>query len=107
VIDILILVILAILANFRITRLISQDTILDSLRAVINRKAAEPNSGWYYIAEWMNCAHCVGMWMAFLIVVALSFYFHWSFLAGILIWLAVAGGQSFLWSLVERNYEEE
>jgi hypothetical protein len=101
VIDILIIALLAIFANYRLSRLLSTDTILDSLRTVINRKAAGLNSGWYYVAEWINCAHCVGMWIAFFITISLSLYFQWGFLTGMLMWLAIAGGQSFLWSLVE------
>jgi hypothetical protein len=101
VIDILIFGLLAIFATYRIARLVSTDTILNGLRNTVNRKAAEQNSGWYYFAEWINCAHCVGIWIAFFIVIILSLYFRWGFLAGMLMWLAIAGGQSFLWSLVE------
>jgi hypothetical protein len=103
--NILIILVLAIFATYRLARLVSKDTILDALRNAINKKAAEPDSGWYYIAEWMNCPHCVGVWIAFFIVIALSFYFHWSFGLGILAWLAVAGGQSFMQSLVENDEE--
>jgi hypothetical protein len=107
VIKTLIVILLAILATYRLARLISQDTILDTLREMINRKASELNSLWYWVAEWMNCAHCVGVWIAFFMMIALSFYFHWRFLEAMLIWLAIAGGQSYLWSMVEGNYEEE
>jgi hypothetical protein len=103
--NIILVSILAIFATFRLARLISRDTIFDALRNAINRKAAEPDSGWYFIAEWMNCPHCVGVWIAFFIVISLSFYFRWTFLAGMLIWLAVAGAQSFLQSLVEHDEE--
>jgi hypothetical protein len=41
------------------------------------------------------------MWIAFFITISLSLYFQWGFLTGMLMWLAIAGGQSFLWSLVE------
>lgn len=106
-IDILILVILAILATYRLARLLSRDTILEGLRRSIYRKASNPASGWYFIAELVKCPHCLGVWIAFFTVIILSLYFHWMLLEGVLIWLAVAGGQSFLQSIVDMNSVED
>lgn len=105
--DIFLVTVMAILVTFRLARLISRDTILDNLRIAVNQKASDRNSSWYWIAEWMNCAHCNGIWISFFITIGLSLYFRWNFLLEMLAWLSIAGGQSFLQSLVEKQDDEE
>ncbi len=86
---------LASLACYRLARLVSQDIITDGLRRAVGRKAAgKPhNHPWIWLAEWLYCAHCSGVWfaagLAWLIGPA-------SWKEYLLSWLAIAGVQSFM-----------
>jgi hypothetical protein len=55
-------IILAALASYRLAILISNDTVpFEPLRLYIGKYANKSKLG-YYLAEGINCHHCVGMW---------------------------------------------
>jgi len=99
--------ILAILATFRLARILSKDTISDQLRAIPGRWAAGKDKyTWqWYLAEWINCPFCTGVWIAAGI----------AFLAAgktdrksyVLNLFAIAGGQTLLTMLTERGIYDE
>lgn len=96
--------ILAILICYRLARLIAVDegplgiflNIRKSLGAYDYKADGQAKTN---IGRGISCAHCVGVWMAFLIA---FFWFDFTWLI-FPYWLAITGGQSFLWSLTNDN----
>ncbi len=92
---------LLILATYRLSRLISIDDgpfdLMFKFRVILGGYDLDENgipSSW--IGRGIQCVHCVGFWIALLITIAYtSIYHYWIF-------LAIAGGQSFLWSMNNR-----
>lgn len=85
---------LGVFAVLRLGRLIAWDNLTSPLRVAIGRKAAGDTSFWYFLAELVNCKHCVGVWAAGLVSI---FVAKPSPLGdAVLIWLGLAGAQSYL-----------
>lgn len=96
--------ILAVLATFRLARIVSKDTIFEQVRAEFGKAAAgkKKYSLNWYLAEWINCQLCTGVWFA-------------AFFAGllgarrkkfILYWLSIAGAQSLIALLIGGLYND-
>jgi len=98
----LIIIVLSIFANYRLSRLISIDEITKPVRSLIGRKVtADKHNFWWWLAELINCPHCVGVWIA----AVLAWFIAYSITEFVLLWLAIAGAQSFLQSLVGGSDE--
>lgn len=79
----LVLVVTA-LAVFRLTRLVTSDTITEPLRArVLNgpttysRAQRKPSAARVRLYDFITCAWCVSMWIAALAVVELQYRWAW------------------------------
>jgi hypothetical protein len=88
---------LAILACYRLSRLIALDEgpggLFLNIRAAGGAYDYGPNGqAVTNFGRGISCPHCVGVWMAFIFAIAL-FQFDWLL---VLYWLAIAGGQSLL-----------
>jgi hypothetical protein len=98
----MILFILCVLVTYRLSRLISIDTgpydMCMLFREFLGKKAAEygmvGNRTWRMLAELTNCPYCNGAWIALVLSFIFKFDYPWW-----LIWLAIAGAQSFLVSV--------
>lgn len=84
-----------ILADYRLARVISSDDISRQVRQAFGKRAAklgEFSLAWY-VAEWLNCPYCQGVWGAGLLAL-LAHPHDWR---EWLTWtLAIAGGQVIL-----------
>lgn len=96
--------IVLILVCYRLSRLIAIDegpfSIFLKLRVKLgaydygNNGQAQSNLG-----RGINCPHCIGLWIALpLALIASGIQWH-----TLLYWFAIAGGQSFLWSLTSDS----
>lgn len=83
------------LAVFRLTDLISIDTITEPLRNAIGRKSTS-SKAWRFLAELVHCQYCAGVWVALLGTVASTFVVRLSVIDFLMLWLSVAGGQALL-----------
>jgi hypothetical protein len=92
------LLVLLILACYRLARLISQDLITEFIRNWFGRQAATGRPAWQFLAELVHCPYCTGVWMAAVLALSVS---H-TFLEWCLYTLAIAGGQSFLQNLNDK-----
>lgn len=90
-----------ILADYRLSVLLSKDQIAEPLRAAIGRKASG-SAFWKFVADLISCPFCLGVWFALAIVIAARSKLG-RFLIGV---FAVAGGQDFLQSIVMSRDEE-
>lgn len=95
------LFILASLAAFRITRLITTDTfpLVAKPRAALLRRYG--TSSW---SELLTCTYCLGAWIALGILALLKWlgYAHLTWGQVLLIWPALAGAQALLNALDSR-----
>lgn len=96
----LLLLALAIFANYRLAELVAIDTIFEPLRLSIGKRVdpMKHDSVWY-AAELVNCPYCLGIWFAFIFALLIA---H-GILYVILTWLAIAGAQAFLESVGSRQ----
>lgn len=98
----LILLIKLILATFRLTELIVKDDapydISKKLRQTAGRNASK-SIHHKTLADALNCKYCLGIWMA-IIILALS-KIKW--LKWIVDILAIAGGQSLIESIIDKD----
>ena len=88
--------VLAIFATYRIARAVTQDGISARLRERIGRAAGNSPrySPRWYLAELLNCAFCAGWWVAAPIAgLALNGSLIATFL---LFWWGIAGAQAFM-----------
>jgi hypothetical protein len=91
--------ILAALAVYRLAYMIAMEdgpfALFSRFRMWLGRNAADkPEHGIAWtLAELFNCAHCVGIWLA---AIAALIFFPIKGFDFILIWLALAGLQSYL-----------
>lgn len=101
-------IILAILAVYRLSELVALDTgpydIFDKFRRMLGRKASSGSSTWKTLADLVNCPFCCGIWFSIFFTVLILF----PTLPGdiFILFLAIAGGQTFLESL-SGNTETE
>lgn len=91
------LLILAILACYRLSRLIALDegpgSLLLNIRAAVGAYEYGPNGqAITNLGRGISCPHCVGIWTAAGLALAIFPLNLWL----ILYWLAIAGGQSLL-----------
>ena len=97
--DLLIAYLLSVFAVYRVARMIAREdgpgNVFQDLRGALLRAPAWVQTG-------MSCPLCLGFWIALipaLILVPIGLTtWHWS----VGIWLAIAGGQAFLWDLVTK-----
>ena len=94
--DDLLLLILGILATYRIAQFVAYDDapfgLMSRFRTYLGKKAAggAKYGIWWSLAELIHCPYCVGLWTALIIVlVFMPDHFF-------LYWLTIAGGQAFL-----------
>lgn len=89
---------LLILASYRLSRLISKDSIFEPFREWLGKQASNRNRFWLFVAELFHCPYCLGIWISagFALTVSHSFL-EWS-----LHTLAIAGGQSLLQELSDH-----
>ena len=97
---------LAILACYRLARLSAVDEgpagVLMRLRiAAGGYDLGENGEPLTNIGRGMICPHCWGVWWAGVLAVAV---FGWQPPMSLLWWLAIAGGQSFLWSICDGAF---
>lgn len=104
--------ILLILANYRLSRLIAIDDgpndIMFQMRIWLgaldyDHQGEETTS----LGRGIKCPHCVGLWVGIILAIIYTSVYHslnyqYPFLV-IFYTLAISGGQSFLWSLHERE----
>lgn len=87
---------LAVLACYRLARLVSRDTLTDGLRGwAVNRAVGKlPYSPAWLLAEWLHCSYCLGVWLA----VPCAVLVVWPTFPGdiLLAWLGIAGGQALI-----------
>jgi hypothetical protein len=96
--------ILAIFANYRLSRLVSQDEIFKPIRAAIGKAASGKgeNHPAYWLAELVYCPYCLGVWFAVILAwLTRKGKFHPS--AFILRTFAIAGGQAWLQSMADME----
>ena len=94
-------IVLAILACYRIAQYIPFDEgpggIFSALRSGVGRKAGMEGGLWYWLAEFLRCVFCEGVWIALGLVPAILIP---TIIGDIfLLWQGIAGGQAFLQSL--------
>jgi hypothetical protein len=86
------------LATYRVSELFSLDNgpydIFLNLRKWLGVRASEGSATWRTLADLINCPFCLGIWFALAGVLLLIWHTRYSDL--ILIWLAIAGVQTFL-----------
>ena len=89
-------------ASWMLTREEGPFGVFGTLRQVIGKRAADQVTGsWWTLAELFNCPLCLGVWISALGIILIL-------LPGIvakliILWLAVAGLQSFLSLLVIKD----
>ncbi len=98
-------ILLAVFAVYRVAELIAIDDgpyeIFLRFRKWAGTKASVGHGFWYNVAELVHCPFCVGVWIAF--IVALPVVLP-SFIGDVfLIFLGLAGAQTFLETLSTRN----
>ena len=99
------LILVAILATYRVAQFIVYDDapfgLMNKARSYLGRKAsgAKKYGAWWSLAELINCPFCVGLWVS-LLVILFIFGVHWY---SVLYWLAIAGGQAWLESMVQSR----
>lgn len=98
------LFLLVVLAVYRLALLVAQDLLLDSFRKKIGRWAGGhlPRTFPWYVSELVNCPYCTGVWFALAGAFYLARAWHLDFLTSLVLWLALAGAQAFLFSLGGR-----
>jgi len=95
-------ILIAILATYRVAQFIAYDDapfgLMKLLRLYLGKKAAEAKQHgvWWSLAELINCPFCIGFWFS-LLITPFIFGVHWY---SILFWLAIAGGQAWLESMI-------
>jgi hypothetical protein len=94
------LIVLA-LADYRLSLILSKDTISEDLRARLGRRAYR-GGAWKFAADLINCPYCVGVWGALFLTMA-SKVRPGKALAYV---LAVAGLQDVLQGLLWGDDEE-
>ena len=92
-------ILLAILAAYRLSRLIAYDDIFKGMRQWVGRKAAGSFSRWRWVADLVHCPHCSGVWFAAFLAVMFLFIYPETGWKVILVWLGIAGGQELLQSV--------
>lgn len=103
-----ILITLAALATYRLSLLITRERglfgVFAVLRVFTGKKAGTSNGAriWVELAELVRCPHCMGVWVA--AVLALALYGLRPLT--LLVWLGVAGVQSFMTALSEGEHGE-
>jgi len=104
------LVVVGVFAVFRVAELFSIDDgpygIFKRIREYAGRKAIS-SKFWFEVAEMVNCPYCVGIWIAFFLSILISIMGKMNLIHFLIIWMAIAGGQSFLWSLIKNGEREE
>ena len=96
--------ILAILAAFRVGRIVAKDTVSQQVRGLVGKMAAGKNqySPQWYLAELVNCQFCVGVWAS--AFMAILIHKKDDGLKNYLVnFLAVAGGGCALAMYLERG----
>jgi hypothetical protein len=83
----LVLLLVLTLASFRVTRLVTRDTITEPLRSRI----PDNDSGLGYL---IRCDWCAGIWVSGVIVLGTNLMHD--FALPVLVWAAVAGGLGLL-----------
>ena len=94
-------IILAILATYRLSRLVADDQAAVPLRAWAGRRASGQPTGSpaFLLAELVNCPYCLGVWFAAFLALLLK---PGSAREWVLTWLAIAGGQALVQEIVDR-----
>lgn len=92
-------------AVYRLAELISHDLIFESVRQWTGRRAAAGKRFWIWVADWMRCPLCIGVWLsfpaAFLFVYTLFAPFRLDYM--LVVWMGVAGAQYLLSNLTLDN----
>jgi hypothetical protein len=101
--------VLAVLATYRIARLVVIDVgpfrLLETIRRFCGRMAAKRSPLWITIADGMNCAFCMGEWIA---IILLILALKPTFLGDLfLLWQAIAGAQTFVQVISEKEINIE
>jgi hypothetical protein len=91
------------LAVFRLGNLLSKDTITAGLRIFVGRLASG-SPIWKYIAEWINCPYCNGVWFAIIGAVVLK---PKTIIEFFIYWLSIAGGQYLLQSMISERQNND
>lgn len=96
--------ILAVLAVYRISQLLSCDAIFTSFRIALGRKASSGSKYWKCAADLIHCPFCLGFWFALFV----TFFMPYSNLITFLLWwLGIAGASTFLESVSPCRADRE
>jgi len=88
--------ILSAFAIYRLSEIITIDTISEQFRAYLGKRAGKKYSFSWYVSELFHCPYCVGVWLAILFVCP---FWPADITTAIIIWVALAGGQALLESV--------
>jgi hypothetical protein len=93
-------------AVYRLSELLSKDLILDGLRRRIAQRAAVGGAAWKFIADWIHCPLCIGVWLALPTAFLYDAYVLdvKNLLNVFILWLGIAGMQYLL--SVKSIYED-
>lgn len=92
------LFLVAVLAAYRLTRLVNEDTILDRPRSWFFMHAPA------FFAEMIGCPYCIGFWIAGLVVAAIDVFVPVAM--PVLYWLATAGGSALIYELIYKGTDD-
>lgn len=96
----LFLIVLAIFATYRLAELVAIDVLFQPFRNYLGKHVTiGKHNAWWWVAELINCPYCLGIWFA--LPLAFLCATEWQYV--LLSWFAIAGGQTFLESLSERD----
>lgn len=98
----------AILATWRIARIVTKDTVSDQARKIVGKQAAgkKQYSPEWYLAELINCQFCVGVWASILVAFLVSDHKK-GVKSYLLNFMAIAGGQNLLALWIDQRGDYE
>lgn len=92
------LFIVVVLAAYRITRLVNEDTILDRPRTWFYMHAPK------FLAEMVGCPFCVGFWIAGIVVAVTNLAVPVNL--PVLYWFGAAGGSALIYELISKGSDD-
>lgn len=98
-----------VLATFRVTRLLIDDTIFDAPRGWLFNRGVRRAPG-RFLVDLFSCPWCLSVWVSAAIVAVTAWLDAalvpdvWS---GVLLWLAIAAGAAVVYRIVDSLPEEE
>lgn len=96
-----------VLAAWRATRAVTVDAITQPFREWLVRWSFSERAGHWreWVHDLLTCQHCLGFWLSGLVAAAWAFGDGLGGYQGLVLWWAVAGGQSLLTLLLASERE--